>query len=85
MILYHGSPSIIKDQNIAAGAYFSEDIEVAKAYGDVLYIFETNTQTETIFKKDDFDEHWISRRAIPISEMQVSTICCRRVFMEYST
>lgn len=64
-ILFHGSPIIVKDIGMKAGTFFTDDLLVAKEYGEVIYRFETNEQTIKLFEKDCFGEHYISKRIIP--------------------
>lgn len=63
--LYHGSPVRIKDIGMKSGTYFTDDLEVAKKYGNIVYQFITDENTINIFKKDCFNEHWISGNLIP--------------------
>ena len=63
--LFHGSPIVIKDLGMKAGTYFTDDVNVAKQYGEVVYKFETTDENIGLFEKDCFDEHWISKRLIP--------------------
>ena len=70
-ILFHGSPIVIKDIGMKAGTYFTDDLQVAKSYGKLIYRFETNEETIKIFEKDCFNEHYISKRIIPFYMFEV--------------
>ena len=47
--LYHGSPIVIKDTGMKSGTYFTDDIDVAKQYGDVIYKFIATEITIGLF------------------------------------
>lgn len=64
--VYHGSPTLITDHSMAAGTYFSPDIEVAKNYGAYIYSLDIPDRHEDLLKRDDLKEHLISRCAIPL-------------------
>jgi hypothetical protein len=63
--IYHGSPIEIRDTGMKSGTYFSDDIEVAENYGEIIYSFEINENNIGLFEKDIFNEHYISKRLIP--------------------
>jgi len=69
--LYHGSPIVIKDTGLKSGTYFTDDIDVAKQYGEVIYKFVATEITIGLFVKDCFNEHWISCRLIPFSYLEI--------------
>lgn len=72
MKIYHGSPIKIKDIGMKAGAYFTDDINVAVEYGCVIYSFETNNKNIGLFEKDCFNEHFISKRIIPFYMFEIT-------------
>lgn len=67
MFLYHGSPIIIEnDRDMASSTYFSEDIKVAKEYGQYVYKIKIDEKIKGLFYRDIFKEHWISGGHIPL-------------------
>ena len=64
--LYHGSPIVIKDVAMASGTYFTEDIDIARWYGDVVYSIEVDDKVRSIFVLDSLGEHFVSVFAIPL-------------------
>lgn len=48
-----------------SGTYFTNDLEVAKQYGNIVYQFKADEKTILLFYKDCFNEHFISSRIIP--------------------
>jgi len=68
MKLYHGSPvEITNDRCMASGTYFSDDIEVAKSYGNIIYSIDCDDKLLSVFKKDILNEHWINGYSIPLN------------------
>ena len=65
-ILFHGSPVKINDMYMASETYFTEDIEIAKEYGNFVYSIEMDDKLRTIMQLDCFGEHYISTRLIPL-------------------
>ena len=70
-ILFHGSPVKINDIYMASETYFTEDIEVAKEYGNFVYSIEMDDRLRTIMQLDIIGEHWISTRLIPLNLFDV--------------
>lgn len=71
VVLFHGSPEHIKDTGMKAGTYFTDDYNVAKQYGKIVYKFQTDNENIGLFEKDIFNEHWISKRLIPFNMFEV--------------
>jgi hypothetical protein len=71
MILYHGTKNIINDRYFASETYFTEDIEVAKEYGDVIYKLSVKDDKINCFEKDCFNEHLVSRCLIPMHLFEI--------------
>jgi len=71
VVLFHGSPEHIKDTGMKAGTYFTDDYNVAKQYGEIVYKFQTDNENIGLFEKDIFNEHWISKRLIPFNMFYV--------------
>jgi hypothetical protein len=71
VVLFHGSPEHIKDIGMKAGTYFTDDYNVAKQYGEIVYKFQTDNENIGLFEKDIFNEHWISKRLIPFNMFDV--------------
>lgn len=72
MNLYHGSPvKINNDRVIACGTYFTDDIEVAKNYGNIIYSIDCDDNLLKVFKKDALNEHWINGYAIPLHMFEI--------------
>jgi len=71
MILFHGTKQVIDDRYFASETYFSEDVEVAKEYGNVIYKLKVEKDKINCFEKDCFNEHWISRCLIPMRYFEV--------------
>ena len=65
-ILFHGSPIKINDRYMASETYFTEDIEIAKEYGNFVYSIEMDDKLRTIMQLDCLGEHFISTRLIPM-------------------
>jgi hypothetical protein len=71
MYLFHGTNRIIED-GIATGSYFADNLENAIWYaqrkdGNRIYIFETEDENIlNYFRKDIFNEHYISGCFIPL-------------------
>ena len=65
-ILFHGSPIKINDRYMASETYFTEDIEIAKEYGNYIYSIEMDDKLRTIMQLDCLGEHYISTRLIPL-------------------
>ena len=75
MILYHGSPIIINDVAFCSETYFTDDIEVAKQYGNFIYEIDVDELHMGIFQKDFLYEHYISRCIIPMYKFKITDIC----------
>ena len=65
MILYHGSPIIIKDVAMASCTFFSDDIDIARQYGKYIYSIEVDDKLLPMFCKDILNEHYITTGQIP--------------------
>jgi len=65
-ILFHGSPMKINDRYMASETYFTEDIEIAKEYGNFVYSIEMDDKLRTIMQLDCLGEHFINTRLIPM-------------------
>ena len=71
LTLYHGSPTVIKDIAMASGTYFSDDLEVARSYGNYIYKIECDYKTKTMFIKAIFNEHYITIGHIPFYVFEI--------------
>jgi hypothetical protein len=65
-VLYHGSQIKIKDIGMAAGTYFTEDIDIAKDYGRFVYSIQLDDKLKKYFHLDILGEHFISNTLIPL-------------------
>ena len=74
LTIYHGSPKIINDVGFKSGSYFTDDIEVAKSYGNHIYILEVDNKHIQAFHRDIFGEHYISQGTIPIECFKLQII-----------
>lgn len=67
MTIYHGSPvRITADHVFASGTFWTEDVEIARHYGAVIYRLETTEAMDSVLTKN-WEGHYVQRRAIPIS------------------
>jgi len=72
--LYHGSPiEITRDKSIATGTYFSDDLEVAKSYGGIIYKVDLDCHElmRNAFDRCSMGEHWITIGHIPLEHFEV--------------
>ena len=72
MKLYHGSQVLIDDVAFCSETYFTDDIEIAKQYGNFIYEIDVPENKMCAFQKDFLDEHYISSCLIPISEFKIT-------------
>lgn len=68
--LYHGTNKDITD-GLASGTYFSNDINVAKKYGNTIYTFTGDVRH---FYKDIFNEHYIASHFIPLKYLGLEVL-----------
>lgn len=68
MKLYHGTPKKINDKYFASGTFFSEDINIARSYGDVIYELDILDRFVEggLLVLDVLNEHYVSTRLIPL-------------------
>ena len=71
MVIFHGSPKIIKDRNIASGTFFTEDLDIAMDYGEYVYQWNVPKERDCCFTRDIIGEHWVARCAIPIELFEI--------------
>ncbi|MGE4283738.1 MAG: hypothetical protein AB7G87_08455 [Clostridia bacterium] len=57
MKLYHGSQVLINDVAFCSETYFTDDIEVAKQYGNFIYEIDVSKDKIGAFEKDFLNEH----------------------------
>ena len=51
---------------MASETYFTEDIDIAKEYGNFVYSIEMDDKLRTIMQLDCLGEHFINTRLIPM-------------------
>lgn len=67
-ILYHGTKNKINDRFFASETYFTDNIDIAKEYGNHIYSIDVDSdeRLKYIFQKDILNEHYITNRLIPM-------------------
>jgi hypothetical protein len=70
VVLFHGSPVVIDDNSMASGTWFTEDIEIAKYYGEFVYRLELPSEKMGILSKS-FEGHYVSHGHIPMGYFDI--------------
>lgn len=65
LVLYHGSPVKIDDRSMASGTWFTEDLSLAREYGEYVYRVELSGDQRSVVSHS-FEEHWVSHGHIPM-------------------
>ena len=70
VVLFHGSPVVIDDNSMASGSWFTDDIEIAQDYGDVVYRLDLPPDKMGIMSKS-FEGHYVSHGHIPMGYFDI--------------